>query len=727
MDYKKLLNEHQYEAVTTSSQYVRIIAGAGSGKTRVLTYRIAYLIGELQVPAWNILAITFTNKVAKEMKERAEQIVPEATLDLKISTFHSFCARFLRQEIPTLGYPSHFTILDEDDQKQLVKTIAVDEGYQRSNEIVDLTLNYIGYNKMQGRYPEDIVIGKVEAYPQEKECLRLWQIYEYKMHKMQTLDFDDLLLKTIMILEKHPDIQQRWLRKIAHILVDEFQDTNDVQYRLIKLLMKPTTCLYVVGDPDQTIYTWRGANQNIILDLTNEYPVDTIILDRNYRSTSKILDTANRLIDHNRKRVKKNLYTENGPGTDIVKYRGFTSDEEADFVMREIMSLARLPGFTYRDVAILYRSSYLTLPFEKTFMARHIPYVIFGGVRFYQRKEIKDVLAYFRLLINGKDDVSFERIINIPKRKIGERSVELIKGEAKQNEYSLLEYFQYLNPEKTAIKERMLYELLKMKDIILKYRERLVGNVEAYSEVLKEYVMELGYFDYLKEEDNGDERIENVHALFQDVHDFLKRNPESSFNTYMENVALTSAQDDMNDGNYVSLMTIHTAKGLEFKYVFVVGVNEGVFPSARTLEENAYIGLEEERRLCYVAFTRARERLYVTCNTDYSFILSSRKQPSRFYKEAGIDFERTPRRYGIDEDTPTLVQKRSDVIFDDIPRNHEVFHSGDRVIHKNFGEGIVLSVIDNTIIDVDFPEVGRKKLMANHPSISKVKNESDLS
>lgn len=727
MDYKKLLNEHQYEAVTTSNQFVRIIAGAGSGKTRVLTYRIAYLLSELQVPAWKILAITFTNKVAAEMKERAAQIVPDASADLKISTFHSFCARFLRQEILLLGYPSHFTILDDDDQKQLVKTIAVSEGYQRSNEIVELTLNYIGYNKMQGRYPDDMSLGKMEVYPQEKECLRLWHIYETRMREMLTLDFDDLLLKTIHILDQYPEVRTRWQKKIDHILIDEFQDTNDVQYRLVKLLMRPSTCLYVVGDPDQTIYTWRGANQNIILDLTEEYPVDTIILDRNYRSTSKILDTANKLIDHNRKRVKKNLYTENGPGSDIVKYRGYTMDEEADFVMREITSLARTPGFSYRDVAVLYRSSYLTLPFEKAFMARHIPYVIFGGLRFYQRKEIKDVLAYFRLLINGKDDISFERIINIPKRGIGERSVELIKSEAKKSEYSLLEYFQYLDKDKTAIKPRMLDALLKMKETIIKYRERLEGNVEAYSEVLKDFIVDLNYFEYLKEEENGDERIENVRALFQDVHDFLKRNPESNFNTYMENVALTSAQDEMNDGNYVSLMTIHTAKGLEFKYVFVVGVNEGVFPSARTLEENAYLGLEEERRLCYVAFTRAREKLYVTCNTDYSFILSSRKQPSRFFKEAGIDFERTPRRYGIDEDAPGFVQKRSDVVFDDVPRQNATFHAGDHVLHKNFGEGIVLSVVDNTIIDVEFPEVGRKKLMANHPSITKLTSESDLS
>ncbi|NCA96352.1 MAG: ATP-dependent DNA helicase PcrA, partial [Methanomicrobia archaeon] len=300
--------------------------------------------------------------------------------------------------------------------------------YQRSNEIVELTLNYIGYNKMQGRYPDDMSLGKMEVYPQEKECLRLWHIYETRMREMLTLDFDDLLLKTIHILDQYPEVRTRWQKKIDHILIDEFQDTNDVQYRLVKLLMRPSTCLYVVGDPDQTIYTWRGANQNIILDLTEEYPVDTIILDRNYRSTSKILDTANKLIDHNRKRVKKNLYTENGPGSDIAKYRGYTMDEEADFVMREITSLARTPGFSYRDVAVLYRSSYLTLPFEKAFMARHIPYVIFGGLRFYQRKEIKDVLAYFRLLINGKDDISFERIINIPKRGIGERSVELIKS-----------------------------------------------------------------------------------------------------------------------------------------------------------------------------------------------------------------------------------------------------------------------------------------------------------
>ena len=316
MDFSKLLNSRQLEAIETSSQYVRIIAGAGTGKTRVLTYRIAYLVSELNIDPSHILAITFTNKVAQEMRQRAIKLVPEASDRLKVLTFHSFAARFLRREISALGYPSTFTIFDEDDQQKLVKSIAVEEGYRKNDDIVKLTLNYIGHHKCVGSYPEDIVI-KRERFAQERECLRLFEIYERKMASMYALDFDDLLLKAIKILETFEDVAEKWRRRIDHILIDEFQDTNDVQYNLIKLLLKPSTNLYVVGDPDQTIYTWRGANQNIILDIDKKFPMETIILDQNYRSSPTILRTANRLIDHNRLRVKKDLFSINQDGTTV--------------------------------------------------------------------------------------------------------------------------------------------------------------------------------------------------------------------------------------------------------------------------------------------------------------------------------------------------------------------------------------------------------------------------
>lgn len=722
MDYKQLLNEHQYQAVSTDSQYVRIIAGAGSGKTRVLTYRIAYLIGELHVEPWKILAITFTNKVAKEMKERAIQLVPDAAADLNVMTFHSFCTRFLRREISMLGYPTTFTIYDEDDQESLVKSIAEDNGYRRGDDIVKQTLSYIASKKTVGLMPADITIGK-DSFPGEKECLRLFGIYEERLHSMYCLDFDDLLLKAIQILEASPNIRTKWQNRIDHVLIDEFQDTNDVQYKLLKLLLKPSASLYVVGDPDQTIYTWRGANQNIILDIDKIFPTETIVLDRNYRSTQTILDSANELISHNRLRVKKDLYTETKGGDAIINHRALRADDEADWVLREIQKLRYNKKFRYSDVAILYRASYLTLPFEKAFNRYRIPYRIFGGVRFYQRKEIKDVLAYFRLLSNKKDNVSFERIINIPRRGIGEKTIDLLKKESYEANLSAYEYVEEIEKHTTEIKTKCVVSLTDMIHQIDKTRSRLLENLEAFSEVLKEFITGLGYFDYLAEDDDKG-RVDNVNALFDDILAYMKENPQSGFDEYLQNVSLTSAQDDIADGDYVSLMTVHTAKGLEFKDVFLVGLNEGVFPSERTLSENAYIGLEEERRLCYVAFTRAKEKLYLSCNGEYSFIIQARKVPSRFFKEAGINFER-PKEYTFGPQEPHVGVPQAPTIGASLGSNGITdWAPGDKVEHKTFGPGVVLKVIDGTIIEVEFDNVGTKKLLASHPAISRVDKDT---
>ena len=384
MDYKKLLNEKQYEAVTTGSPYVRIIAGAGSGKTRVLTYRIAYLLSEMHVTPWKVLAITFTNKVANEMKERIRQVLPE-DMDwrgLSIMTFHSFCARFLRREIHHIGYPSNFTILDEEDQEKLVKDIAVREmNLAKSDPIIKKAISYIGSQKTLGNYPQDIFIDR-EKFEDEKLCLKIYESYEKHLKATGNLDFDDLLLKANIILENFEDVREAWHQRIDHILIDEFQDTNDVQYKLVQLLKKPSTTLYVVGDPDQTIYTWRGANQDIILDIDRRYQMETIVLDRNYRSTQTILDTANRLISHNRKRVKKDLYTENGTGDPIRIFSAFRADDEARWVVDQIRELEhekqmRNEDFSYRDVVLLYRSSYLSLPFEKALVSAQIPYKVY--------------------------------------------------------------------------------------------------------------------------------------------------------------------------------------------------------------------------------------------------------------------------------------------------------------------------------------------------------------
>ncbi|MFA6780715.1 MAG: UvrD-helicase domain-containing protein [Bacilli bacterium] len=727
-EYQNLLNERQYEAVATKSQFVRIVAGAGSGKTRVLTYRIAYLIGEMGVYPENILAFAFTNKAAGEMKERAIKLVSHAQAHLRLSTFHSFCARFLRSEIGILGFPSGFTIYDEEDQEKLLKNVAVEIELQKRDPIVKKAFSFIGSHKTEGRYPEDVILPD-NAYPEQKECLKLFHLYEQRKTEHLALDFDDLLLRTIEIMERFPHVRQKWSDRFLHILIDEFQDTNDVQYRLVKLFMNPDTSLYVVGDPDQTIYTWRGANQKIILDFNKDYPLaETIILDRNYRSTQIILDTANRLIAHNKKRVPKDLYTKNNQGEKVATERSFSKDTEASWVVREIEKLKKTKiDFNYGQVAILYRSSYITLPFEKELEKNKIPFQLFGGTKFFQRMEVKDVIAYFRLLYNSFDDIAFERIINVPRRGIGETSLATLKVEARNQGLSLYGYLRDIEKHESELKTRAIVSLTSMVKLLEATKKKLDENLEAYPSVLNQLVVELGYYDYLSKDDDGDDRLDNVKMLFDDIFNFAKKNPESPFEEYLEYATLATSQDDIDEGNYVSMMTIHIAKGLEFDYVFVIGLNEGVFPSNRSLEEEGFRGLEEERRLCYVAFTRAKKKLFVSCNKSYSFVLNSEPIASRFYKEAGLEL---PQDKGYNRYQGQRIYEFKDDLLDnqdfaDSPaieqKDNFVDHwvVGDIALHQTFGEGVVTKVLDDTIIEINFYEHGKKSILSKHFMLSK--------
>lgn len=734
MNYEKDLNEKQFEAVTTSFPNVRIIAGAGSGKTRVLTYRIAYLISELHVLPWKILAITFTNKVANEMKNRVIKMIPECEKDLTIKTFHSFAALFLRKEIYQIGFPTSFTILDEEDQTKLVKDIVAAMGFKRGDKIVGKALNYIGNQKLHERYPEDINIIK-ELFEDEKLCLEIYTRYEEEKTKQMSLDFDDLLLKTIYILENYPTTRVKWQERIDHILIDEFQDTNDVEYKLVKLLSKPSTCHYVVGDPDQTIYTWRGANQDIILNLNNDYlDMETIILNRNYRSTEKILDSANKLIAYNKLRVKKDLYTENEAGKPIIVHHAPSSRSEAEYVTREINRLVQVEGYSYKDIAILYRSNYITMDFETALTKSRIPYKIFGGTKFYQRREIKDVLAYFHLITNTKDDISFERIINVPRRGIGDTTINIIKEEAKANNMSMYDYIATLDNETTHtdMPRKALNSLKMMITVIEKTREEINKNEEVFSKLLEDMIWSFGYNEYLLKEDDGDERVENVKALFQDIRHYLQANPESTFDEYLQNIALLSAQDELLDGEYVTLMTVHTAKGLEYPVVFVVRMNAGVFPHVRSFAENGFKGLEEERRLAYVAMTRAKSLLYLTYASDYSYVLGGNLLPSQFLKESGNEvvkkeeynpFRSNKRQTSFHfDDGPNLSFDLDAPIKQDFstPTNDvDEWAVGDICIHKTFGEGTVISLEGDDIIKVNFKDHGVKTIMGNHPSVSK--------
>jgi DNA helicase-2/ATP-dependent DNA helicase PcrA len=724
MDFQTQLNPKQWQAVSTESSHVRIIAGAGSGKTRVLTYRLAYLIQEKHVFPEQILAITFTNKVAKEMLSRANQLVDNLGSRLKIMTYHSFAARFLRREIHVLGYPSSFTILDDEDQEKLVKSIAEEKGFRRGDEIVKQALKYIAEQKSAGVMPEQITI-TYERFPTEKLCLSFYEMYETKMRAMANLDFDDLLIKAIFILEKYPDILAKWRQYYRHILVDEFQDTNDVQYRLLRLLLSETTSLYVVGDPDQTIYSWRGANPSIIMDLATTFPVDTIILNQNYRSTKPILDLANRLIDVNQHRVKKDLFTELIDGQPVTHQRYFNREEEAHAVVQSIRRYLQ-QGKQAKDMAILYRANYLTLPFEKALTREQLPFRIFGGMRFYQRQEIKDAIAYFKLILNSKDDLSFERIINVPRRGIGNVTFLQLKSIATTRNLSLYEASLGLAmfPD---VSSKLKVQLQPMMATIEKYRIRLqTEGIDIRLEV-EAYLQELGYIKSLQESDEED-RIENLYTLFDDLEEFLQRHDEPSFSQYLENISLMSSQDDIVEENFVSLMTVHTAKGLEYDHVFVIGLNEGVFPSMRTLDDDAYLGLEEERRLCYVAFTRAKKTLSLTCASDFSFVIGGNLIPSRFFKEAGLTFQSAyrdphspqtsmvtshPSRLGVVHASTTAIPVLSKAKID--------WKIGDACVHESFGKGQVKTIISSDIVEIVFESPHQiKKLVAQHPKLKKV-------
>ena len=724
MDFQTQLNPKQWQAVSTESSHVRIIAGAGSGKTRVLTYRLAYLIQEKHVFPEQILAITFTNKVAKEMLSRANQLVDNLGSRLKIMTYHSFAARFLRREIHVLGYPSSFTILDDEDQEKLVKSIAEEKGFRRGDEIVKQALKYIAEQKSAGVMPEQITI-TYERFPTEKLCLSFYEMYETKMRAMANLDFDDLLIKAIFILEKYPDILGKWRQYYRHILVDEFQDTNDVQYRLLRLLLSETTSLYVVGDPDQTIYSWRGANPSIIMDLATTFPVDTIILNQNYRSTKPILDLANRLIDVNQHRVKKDLFTELIDGQPVTHQRYFNREEEAHAVVQSIRRYLQ-QGKQAKDMAILYRANYLTLPFEKALTREQLPFRIFGGMRFYQRQEIKDAIAYFKLILNSKDDLSFERIINVPRRGIGDVTFHQLKSIATTRNLSL--YDASLGLDMFAdVSSKLKVQLKPMMATIEKYRIRLQTEGMDIRLEVEAYLQELGYIKSLQESDEED-RIENLYTLFDDLEEFLQRNDEPSFSQYLENISLMSSQDDIIEENFVSLMTVHTAKGLEFDHVFVIGLNEGVFPSMRTLDDDAYLGLEEERRLCYVAFTRAKKTLSLTCASDFSFVIGGNLIPSRFFKEAGMTFQSSyrdphtpqtsmvtshPSRLGVVHASNTEIPVLSKTKID--------WKIGDACVHESFGKGQVKTIISSDIVEIVFESPHQiKKLVAQHPKLKKV-------
>lgn len=729
------LNQNQYEAVTSSEQYIRVVAGAGAGKTRVLTQRIASLIMEKNILPYRILGITFTNKAAKEIQERIVNMLGDGYKS-DLSTIHSWCARFLRRNSEYIAYPRSFTILDDEDQKSIFKEIFVSKNRLKNDSELPKAMSWIGTQKMKGYQYKDLEHESF-LYPNERLYMEIFKEYDRILKERTSLDFDDLMLKTIQILEENPLIQEKYCKFYQHILVDEFQDINDVQFRLITLLMNPSTNLYVVGDPDQTIYTWRGANNKIIIELEKNLQnivnknakVQTIILNQNYRSTSKILDAANSLISFNKDRVAKDLFSTKDEGESISVNTFRTAKEEASDIATSILELQKNNKVDLKNIAILYRANYLTRELETQLNMYRIKYRIFGGQKFFQRREIKDILAYLSLIVNPTDDTAFLRVINVPKRGIGQVSLSKIE-EAAYNSGQTKYLYLKENLANVNLPAKSFASLKKMFSELSSLEDRLVEQEEkGYYTALNDFVEGIGYFHYLKEEDdNTDERIENVRELLASIANFLVTSEEKTLTAFIENAILQSGQDEINDGNYISLLTVHTAKGLEYEYVFLYGFGDGVFPSQRAILESKE-GIEEERRLAYVAFTRAKKKLYISSNQDYNFTLGTSTKPSRFIKESGLTYKNIDEMYfasrsrqfekfplkpslsGPKQTAPSVAQTNG--ITD--------WKVGDIVDHKAYGRGIVLEVKDKLlVVKFDNEAFGTKNMLANHPTLSRV-------
>lgn len=704
------LNDKQKEAVIDESKHLRIIAGAGSGKTRVLTMRIAYLIEQKHINPKNVLAITFTNKAANEMKNRISEMLGEAGDGAFISTIHSLCVRILKEEIGVFGYPKNFTIVDADDQKTILKEAYKEFNIDKKDLSYGSALDYIANCKYEELSYEKAMD---QAYGEKKlvDKANVYKYYDERLKSLYALDFDDLILFTVRLFKLHKDILKKWSSKFIYIHVDEFQDIDKTQYELIKLLSSTHDNVYVVGDPDQTIYTWRGADVNIIVNFDKDFKnTKTIILNQNYRSTNNILEGANSLIKYNKSRVPKDLFSENGDGDKIVHKTLPDETSEAYYIVSCIQSLLK-QGYEYNDIAILYRSNYLSREVEKVFIENRIPYVIYGGIRFYERMEVKDILSYLRLIVTG-DDLAFQRVINQPKRGIGQKSIDTIFSLAKENNISMYEVVkQGLFAKNQSVLESFV-------DMVERWKSSLDGK--PLEEVLTDVFEQSGYRSMLEKE-NETERIENVKSLIDDIKDYQETYPGSTLADYLSMISLYTDKANTDGSTSVSLMTIHASKGLEFKVVFVVGLSEGIFPSGRTMLEQK--GVEEERRLAYVAYTRAKEKLTLTDTSSFSYVVNSAKTTSRFVKE--VD-----EKYIEHLDKPVLKQQSVfDVPFTtkissiepkkEAPRRPSRYRKSDVVIHKIFGEGVVVKC-DGDFVTVAFSYPhGTKTIKADHPSIRK--------
>ena len=753
------LNEPQREAVRHTDGPLLILAGAGSGKTRVLTHRIAYLIEELGVNPWNILAITFTNKAAGEMRQRVDNLVGFGSESIWVSTFHSMCVRILRRFIDRLGYDSRFTIYDTDDQKTLMKAVCKKVDIDTKQFKERMLLSVISSAKNEMILPEEFELNAGGDFAQLK-IAKVYREYEAQLKANNALDFDDLLVKTVQLLQTQPDVRENYQERFRYIMVDEYQDTNTVQFKLVSLLAGKYRNLCVVGDDDQSIYKFRGANIRNILDFEKEYPDAKVIkLEQNYRSTGNILNAANGVISNNKGRKDKTLWTANGEGEKISLRQFDTAYDEAEFIAEDIKKEVR-DGASYNDNAVLYRTNAQSRLLEEKFIAMNIPYKIVGGINFYARREIKDILAYLKTVDNGQDDLSVRRIINVPKRGIGLTTINRIQESADERGISF--YEALLAPEMIPGAGRSASKLDSFAALIEYFKGQ--AEKESLTDLLNEILDMTGYAQNLEADDeiDAESRLQNIEELLNKAavyeEDCEDRGEKATLSGFLEEVALVADIDSLEeDQDYVVLMTLHSAKGLEFPHVYLAGMEDGLFPSYMTITGDDPEELEEERRLCYVGITRAEQQLTLTCarkrmvrgETQYNRI-------SRFVSEIPpelLDTGSRKRTYFSEDDgtdgttaagnlfsggkTASAGSSRSKAYASKKPytvltkgsqlraqkSDSLAYGVGDRVRHVKFGEGTVLDIKEggrDFEVTVEFDTAGVRKMFAMFAKLVKI-------
>ena len=754
------LNEPQREAVLHTDGPLLILAGAGSGKTRVLTHRIAYLIEEMGVNPWNILAITFTNKAAGEMRQRVDDLVGFGSESIWVSTFHSMCVRILRRFIDRLGYDNRFTIYDTDDQKTLMKAVCKKVDIDTKQFKERMLLSVISSAKNEMILPEEFEMNAGGDFAQLK-IAKVYREYEAQLKANNALDFDDLLVKTVQLLQTQPDVRENYQERFRYIMVDEYQDTNTVQFKLVSLLAGKYRNLCVVGDDDQSIYKFRGANIRNILDFEKEYPDAKVIkLEQNYRSTENILNAANGVISNNKGRKDKTLWTANGEGQKICLKQFDTAYDEAEFIAEDIKKEVR-DGASYNDSAVLYRTNAQSRLLEEKFIAMNIPYKIVGGINFYARREIKDILAYLKTVDNGQDDLAVRRIINVPKRGIGLTTINRIQEAADARGISF--YDALLAPEMIPGAGRSAAKLNSFAALIEYFKGQ--AEKESLTDLLNEILDMTGYTQNLEADDeiDAESRLQNIEELLNKAaayeEDCEDRDEKATLSGFLEEVALVADIDSLEeDQDYVVLMTLHSAKGLEFPHVYLAGMEDGLFPSYMTITGDDPEELEEERRLCYVGITRAEQKLTLTCARKRMVRGETKRNPiSRFISEippelldtgrssagntysGGFGFENADdiesgtfagtgrgghfgKAYGAAVKKPfTALTKGSQLT---AQKSDKLSYGvGDRVRHVKFGEGTVLDIKEggrDFEVTVEFDTAGVRKMFAMFAKLVKI-------